>query len=621
MELLDLALQNARGFSPSARVALKKGYVVLKPAAEGASLGGLLVAVLYPDGRGGDAAFLAAGQAQGAVRLTFLGNDGQSYRLMRTLGGAGILERIDAGTRTAQRISQDASEIAQFLRGQVGLPTRTAFETLCTFPRARFPSRSAKVKPGAGAPAQPLLMQSGSVAPAQDVAAARAQMASLEKERATSVQIDQLQFKVDGLASQIDALESTLQGTAGLERALAEAEQAFAGCPTVESTGLPADIVERARRFPVALAKRDEALAKLAADREAELSAAPPERVPSITSDPRFWMGVGLGAAALIGGALADGLLRYVSLLDIPAFGFSAVLALQYVDELKQASKVKGRGSRLADREKKVLDQFELEAAPVRAAMKALGVESPEEIVHQLGRREAYQARIDELRGQLEVARAAPEYVAASSQLGNLKAEQERLTGELTQLGGAYVRDVREVERELERVKQSIALAQGAAALPQSSPAPSAPQVEDPFPQLIALAADLLRSDVPTLATQMRERAAKYLVALTERRWVGIELDREGRAQVVGSGGKVAAGALAPKELDLAYLAVRLTLAERIAAAGRLPLVFDEALSELDVRLHPLLGRMFKQLGTATQVIQVTGQPGFAQLADLSAGI
>lgn len=623
MQLLELALQNARGFSPTVRLALKPGYLVLKPPAEGAALGALLTAVLFADGRGSDAAFLAPGQSQGAVRVSFSGNDGKLYRLTRALGGAGILERLDPATRAAQRISQDSSEIVQFLRSQAGLPTRTEFEALCTFPLARFPSRASKpsAPAAAAAPAQPSLALASQVAPAEDVAQARARIVELEKERTTSEAIDKLQFQADGLASQVYELEATLKGTEGLEHALAEAEQAQAACPTVASLGLSADIVERARRFPAALAKRDEGLKKLSAEKEAELSEAPPERVPPLTADGRFWAGIAVGAVVLLGAAFSEGLWRYAALLDIPAFGFSAVLALQYVDELKVASKVKVKGSRIAEREKKLLEQFEQEAAPVRAAMKTLEVESPEELVNRLGRRETYQARIDELRGQLEAAKATPEYVAASTRLGKLKAEQDRLTAELTGMSQSYVRDVREVERELARVKESIALAEAPRAAPAPAPGAAGVELEDPFPQLFTLAADALRVDVPTLGTQVKERAAKYILALTERRFGGIELDLEGRAQLLGPKGRVPAGRLAPAELDLVYLAMRLTLAERLAAAAKLPLVFDEALSALDGRLHPLLGRMFKQLGAATQVIQVTAQPGFGPLADLGAAI
>jgi len=625
MQLIELALQNVRGFSPTSRIAFKPGYGVLRPPADGAPLGALLAAILYGDGRGSDASFLAPGQSQGAVRLTLVGHDGQTYRLTRALGGAGLLERLDAATRTVQRVSQDSTEIAQYLRSQGGLPTRTAFEALCAFPLARFPSRCAKPKVAANAaagPAQPSLATASAIAPAEDVPAAQARIAELEKERGTSQTIDKVQFQVDGLSGQIFELEATLQSTSGLENALEEARRAHAACPTVQGSGLPPDIVDRARRYPAAVTKRDEGLQKLATEKEAELAAAPPESIPPLTADQRFWAGIALGAVLLIGAAVADGLWRYLALLDIPAFGFSAVLGLQYVDELKQNAKAKGRGSRIAEREKKLLDQFEQEVAPVRAALKALGVETPEEIVNTLGRREDYQARIDELSGQLEQAKATPEYVQASTKLGQLKAEHDRLNEELTRLGGTYVRDIHEVERELERVKKSIALALAPkAAPPPPTATPGGERVEDPFPPLISIAADLLRVDVPTLGSQLRDRAAQYLAALTEKRWVGIELDLEGHAHLLGADGRVPAGALSPGDLDLVHLALRLTLAEKLAAAAHLPLILDEAMSAVDAKLHPLLGRMFKGLGALTQFIQVTAQPGFAQLADYSAAV
>jgi hypothetical protein len=625
MQLLELAVQNARGLSPSVRVALRPGYGVLRPPAEGASLGALLAAILYADGRGSDAAFLAPGQGQGAVRVVFTGNDGQTYRLTRTLGGAGLLERLDLASRSAQRISQDSAEISQYLRSQAGLPTKKTFELLCTFPLAGLPSRFAKpLQPTAPEKPAPALLAGAQVAPAEDVSAARARLEALLKERGMSERIEKVQFRADGLASEIFELETTLKGTTGLEAALAEAKKAFDAAPTCASAGVPEDLLARAQRLPSSLAKRDEALAKIAAEREAELAAVEAANVPPLTQDSRFWAGIGLGAVTLVGGALASGLLRYVALLDIPAFGFSAVLALQYVDELKDATRLRTRGDRLAERERKVTEQYEQEAAPVREAMKKLEVETPEALANLLGQREVYGQKVAELSAQLEQAKAAPEYLAASTKLDQLKVEHAQLNEELGRLGGTFVRELGEVDREVERVKQSIALAESArpaSSAPQTAASGGAGEVEDPFPPLMAEAADLLRVDVPALAAQVQDRAAQYLVALTERRLSGVRFDLNGKAQFLAQAGPKPAGALPLPGLDVAYLAVRLALAERVVAKAGLPLLVDDAVSALDGRLHPLLGRMLKQLGTGTQVLQTTARGGFAQLADWDAAV
>src|SRR5260221_11839515 len=96
MYLVEIAAQGVRGFSATCRAPLKSGYFLRKPPSAGAApLCGLATAILYSDGRGGDAAFLAPGAAKGKLALTLLGKDQVTYRLLRELGGAGGLHRLD----------------------------------------------------------------------------------------------------------------------------------------------------------------------------------------------------------------------------------------------------------------------------------------------------------------------------------------------------------------------------------------------------------------------------------------------------------------------------------------------------------------------------------------------
>ena len=81
-----------------------------------------------------------------------------------------------------------------------------------------------------------------------------------------------------------------------------------------------------------------------------------------------------LGAAALFTGATLTGPAKFIALLDIPAFGLAALVALKRVEDLQWAELAVRRGDRLGDRERQVREQFETDAQPVRNAMKILGV-------------------------------------------------------------------------------------------------------------------------------------------------------------------------------------------------------------------------------------------------------
>jgi uncharacterized protein YhaN len=251
-------------------------------------------------------------------------------------------------------------------------------------------------------------------------------------------------------------------------------------------------------------------------------------------------------------------------------------------------------------------------------AQKALGVESLDEIAPTLERKELLAARVVELKDQLAAMEADPDFVAAVSQRQVLRGELEALNAELVQKG-SYVRDIREVEREIARVKESIALA-------KAPPRPAAPSadgtlapveaLEDPSPALLSQAADVFTTDMLSVQGTLKERCLQYLTALTDRRYHGLEWDKEGRAFALMPGRRIPVGELPPKDLDLYYLALRMTVVEKTSAQVKRPFLLEDVFADVEEVKLRLIARMLKHLGTLTQVLHVTGHPGFAQMSD-----
>lgn len=626
MYLLELAAQNVRGLSPTVRAALKPGYLLIQtPAAAPAPLAGLVVALCYPDGRGEDAAFAVPGQ-KAKVALTLLGNDQTTYRLMRALGGQGNLSRLNKAAGAYEVVTEDSGEMAQFLRGQAGFPSRGTFEQLFTFTAAQLPSRRPRTaRPALGA-SKPSLSSAGlpsaqAVLPASDVRAAQEKLHGLEEELRLAKEVEDLQFKLDGMSSQLFELESRLKGADGLKAALAQARQEHEAAPSAERFGLPADILERATQYPQLEARRDDQLARLEA--EAPASDDEPQQaafVPPLTGDQRFLGALGAGVLFLGLGIFLEGTARYVALLDIPAFSFAALLALRYVDDKADSQKTTRRGGMRSAREKKIRDEFDSEAKVVRQALGAMDVASPAELIEVLGRKPLLLEKVEDYRQQLSAYEQDPEYLGAMAAQNKLQREQEALNAQLLEKG-SYVRDAREVERELNRTRESIQLAQSGAAAAPVAPAPGAAPaegepLEDPCGPLLSAAADLLQSDLPTLAAGSKDRIAQYVAALSDRRVLGVEFDLTGRATALLAGGaRSAAGALPPRDLDLLYLSLRLTLIEKVSARLKVPVLIEDGLA-VDESKYPLLARMIKHLGTLTQVLHLSSHPAFAQAAD-----
>jgi uncharacterized protein YhaN len=140
---------------------------------------------------------------------------------------------------------------------------------------------------------------------------------------------------------------------------------------------------------------------------------------------------------------------------------------------------------------------------------------------------------------------------------------------------------------------------------------------EDPVPALMALGADFFATDLLSLWGILKDRTVQYLGALTDRRYHGISLDRDGRATIDAPGRTIPAGELPAKDLDLLYLSLRLTLIEKASAQRKLPVVLEDTFQTIiDLPKQGLFGRMLKHLGTLTQVLHVTPASLTASAAD-----
>ncbi len=654
MHLVELSAQAVGGFSPTARARLNVGYLVLKPPGpQVPPVAELLCALLYADGRGGDASLLAPGAKAGGAAVTFVGNDQTTYRIARQLGGPGALERLNPATSQVERVSEHAVDIAQYLRGQAQLLPRTTFEQLFCFTRAQLPTVRPKPKPPiAKTPSATQLpalkmsaLQQQQVLPASDLPAAEAKAKALERELVAAKEVEALQYRVDELVSATFELEAKLKKRDALKAKVQQAKADLANAPTAERLGLPPDIIERARRYPRVVRQYQEALAKVEAERaaaeRAEPDAAP--RQATVWDDPRFWAGIVIGIAAVVASRFLPEPLRWLALLDIPAFGVSAFVAIRHLDERRPTARttrqpVENHDARL----RRLREEYEAEAVPMRAALDKLNRERPNvnrlaykeerlgredleeavaELIDVLGSGTSLEKRVQEAEVELLNLLNDSEFLDASTELLRLREEQDRLNAQLTEKG-SFTREAREVERELERVRASISLAReptkAGAATAKGDAAASTDSMEDPVPTLLRLGVDLFGHEPAAFLSVIKNRWVQYLSALTDKRYVEVEIDRQGGATVVdGQGKKTPAGQLPPRDVDVLYLSLKLTIAEKFnGGAAKVPIVVEDVHGAIDPGKHALFAKMIKFLGTVTQVLHVTNQPPFTQLAD-----
>jgi uncharacterized protein YhaN len=318
--------------------------------------------------------------------------------------------------------------------------------------------------------------------------------------------------------------------------------------------------------------------------------------------------------------AFLEGGLRWLALLSVPVFTFATLLALRFIEELQHASRESAKGEVFSTREKKLNDEFSLSDTIVQMAYEKTGVVTRDEFFTVMARREALQPQVAALELEFADLESDPEFARLPEEAARLRAEMAEVNQGLESMSGGYVREVREIERDLARLKGEPAAApfssspSGGFSAVDTGPATA---FDDPLPGVLLLGTDLFATDVPTLWSALRDRTVQYFSALTDRRYHGIDVDKEGHATAQAPGRAVPAGELPGKDLDLMYLSVRLTLIEKYSVQTRLPVLIEDGFAGvIEAPKQPLFGRMLKHIGTLTQVLHVTGAGQTATAAD-----
>jgi hypothetical protein len=618
MLLLELAAQAVKGFSPSVRVALKPGYIGLKSPTEiPAPLGGLVLSLAYPDGRGGESAFLAPGAKAGRAGLSIQGNDQSLWRLVRDLGGAGGLHKLNPKTNQYDVITQDSSELAQVLRASVGFPARATYEQIFTFLGAHLPTRRPKQaraaagKTGTQKKLQPSAFDAfGGASNGQP----EERVAQLETELARAKEAAEVQFRMDGIQSDIYGAETRLKSYAELKDKVQAARQDVANAPSPQSLGLPDDILERVRRAQTDKKRRDDAITRLQGERESGVDEGALS-VPALHRDRRFWWLLLGGLVLLVLGGVLEGNARWLALLSIPATSLASLFALRFIENLQRRSRELAKLEVFTLREKKIQDEFQLSTTIVQTAFDKTDTMNADDFAAVLARREQLLPQVAALELELADLDSDHEIIELPVKIAELRVELDETNRKLQSMSGGYVREVPEIERELARLKESIAPPQEEFSAVATGPTET---FDDPMPGLLLLATDLFTTDVPTLWGVLRDRAVQYFKALSDQRYHGIELSSDGRATAVAPGRSVPAGELPGRDLDLMYLSVRLTVVEKYSAQHKLPVIIEDSFATvIDAAKQTLLGRMLKHLGSLTQVLHVTGVSQSTPAADL----
>ncbi len=611
MLLLEIAAQGVRGFAPErGRILFRPGYNVV--AGDGAALRRIVAALFHPD-RPPDPTLRADGGAAGVVRagLTLVGDDGVTWRVVRDLAGPCQLQRYDPEKRNFTSVLQDAARIAEVLRA-AGVPSPERFDVVLGVAAADFPSRQAP----AG------LAQAAPVAQARRIAAtpveARRKLDAARAEMEQARDAEKVQGQMDTMQSRLFKLEEMLKSGEQVKERLRAAQAgvaAFAGAEVaLASLGDP---VVRLAAAIKATVRRDDAMAKVAAERDAQEGSAGGAQSP-LVRHPGFLAGVGVGLAALAVGLLTD--LRAVALVTIPATGWSAFEGLRWVGRAEASEQVERRSRWLAERERKASELWERETAEIRVVMATLGVPDLAELDDLLGRAREARGNLADAEAGFATWEARAETKDAESERTAVQAEIGVLEGRLTGGAGGYVRDIHSLELEIERLEREVEAGpfETVAVAPEGVPAIAAPRGESLRILMERASADLGLTPGAALRA-LQPRILQLLPALSGQRLSNFFVDERGNVQVQAGGKLVPGATLGIPERDLCFAVLKVAFLEQGLAAGKSVGVVDDAFAVLHEGSRRALARVLKQLAKGRQIVHGSSDVIFREAADHAA--
>jgi hypothetical protein len=574
LQLTELLFQKVKELGAQGQLALRSGYVAV--VSRSPSLRTALVAPLFPgpdDGRR-----LTDGQGPTRIGVGTIGGDGSPYRILRELGGARTLQKLNPTTRKFAAVSDDALEIDSFLRVECGLPQADAFTGFFVVEAGELPSLRGKGPVSEAFIDQPRVQQ------------LRDELALTKKFEGQQDRLFKSQQRLLELKAVGDAARTAEEDLPAIDHELGRAPWTDAEV---------ADLAARAASSKQELKTRDEALAELATRKQRAIREVPPPPEP-LLRDPWFGGGLGLGLALDV---LAI-LLRkpWIALFGLVPFGAALVAVLRWIGADEADKEAASWTLELKEREAAVRRAYDEQQAPLRAALKAAKADTPADLLELFKQRANILVRREAAAKRLEQARAHALLPRVAIETPVLEGERQKLEDEVHAMG--FSRAVSEIELDLRH----------ALGLGESRKAAGTSEAEVPK-NLIDRAAELMSLAPDELWPELSPRLGAYLTALTDQRVISAKPDDKGLLTAPdGRSGSYLS--LPPPLRDLVYVALRLALLEKVASYKRVPIIIDDAFGTLEAPRRALIAKMLKGISSQTQIIHRTVEPPAAGVAD-----
>lgn len=609
MQLVDLALSGIADIKSSAQVQFRPGLnaLVCDRVKPDTLLTGLLE-LLFAEGYDPAAVRLAAIGAKstkGVVTVT--GHDKATFRIVRELvRGSAQLTEFQPTTKTFTPVSTDAAEIAQFLRGRVGMPSRQVFEPAFLLGPTDLP-KGAKGNAPVATPAaalDPVPAEPASATPLlspDDYREAKQRLKVLDDGLARMGEVEQLEYELDGVNKRRYEVEDRMRKLAPDDHSVAAAREEIERLAYLNE--LPRDFQPRYERYLELKRHRDADLERWKAERNSLEQHVEHLAPRPVHRDTRVWGGAVIAAIAVGAGLALGGQLRYLAFIDIPALGVTTLALWQHLSAREELEIHKHKLALSDRRRAKLLERDKDEIGTIESMIAKTGLSSPGEILRALDERVRAIETLIQLEDELKRARANPELASLAAEKAELDTKAQGIERRLAGASSASA-DTVEMKTEADAIRarlrshdaaftgaapdpvsatsgtghapSSVPLAARAAAGKNAASKPLAGSSEaGPLKRQLDAACDLLVGRPHDICERLSERAGPIATHLSGKRIEGCTLDARGNVSVrlAGQAQEVPLADLPAAAQEVAYLSLRAALLVAVDARSRCPLI------------------------------------------------
>ncbi len=672
MELSEVILQGVRGQDGQARGVVRWAFpagVAVVPASSDNTLCARAAYELLAGVTDGELPKAAANDTARAA-IILVGRDQRRYRLVWELQSGKRTLQVMNGDKL-EVVSTMQAEIAQALSAQVGFPQQdTLREVFFSFvddlPSRRLSTTTASTKksaksdkplpPGFGDDApigkdadKPLPPGFGDAAPSTSRFASmpeaelRARLAEIKQRTDSTVDVQALEFELDGLQKKTFELQGRKQPLNAVDNDIATVDGQLARFGYLD--GYPSDFLERAQGMEALQREHEQKLVRLDSETKVLVESVDhlSEEVSGVTrrggaspidaakNDPLVRWGVVGGVAAIVigvvGGAAVEAL-RYVALLDIPAFGVAVYGGIKLLSGLEEGASTRMKILRIQGERKNAVDRFEIDKEQIARLLEKNQLtfaQLPELIQDFIVCADLKARRSTLMQERAQITANGIDIDALDRELEDNASRIKDLEQQLQDAGAHYDPEIAELSREADEIERVLrgelkaasteTAAETEAAEPVVAAAADTKEATSDTPRgvdvamlLIRQASDLLVQNVDAAATALAPRAGQMMQALTNKRCTAMALSSSG-VDITTASGVVPYAALPPADRDMVAFAIRLALVEATTKSfGRLPLVFDRSFDGAPAELAPVLVRALQFIGGQTQVMLFTAQ-------------